>query len=174
MADQTNRLSYVKGKGGYLRIIWKPVMTVESCALVILPHSVYNLETDPHLENMTEADAKGHYYATGTEDHTLRVNLRRRRDYMSLEALGIRGLATVDRVLIDIGATGTCDIYDHMTVGPYNRDAPQIQNITEGFSLHGGELVSQGVTIPSYALSAGTLPALAFYLTPAGSVPSGL
>lgn len=174
MANQFNRLAYLKGKGGFLRIIWKPNIASEAANLVVLPHSTYALETDPHLENMTEGDSKGHYYAPGTEDHTLRVNLRRRQDPVSLDALGIRGLGTVDRVLIDIGNSGTCDVYDHMTVGPYNREAPQIQNITEGFSLHGGEMVGQGIAIPFYARLSGTIPDITAYIAVGGAVPSGL
>lgn len=173
MANQFNRLNYVLGKGGFIRLIWKPNPLVETTSLVILPHSVYTFESDPGLEDMTEADSLGRYFAPSLANYMIRVDLRRRQTVMSLDALGIRGINFVDRVLLDIGTTGTCDIIDHMAVGPYNRNHPQTQHVQEGFSLQGGQLTASGIAIPTYALSAGTIPDISAY-SATGSVPTGL
>lgn len=174
MSVQTNRLTYTPGKGAYLRLLWKPTVTIDAAALVVLPSSSYTFEKDPGLTDMTEADSLGHYFAPTLANFMIRVDLRRRQGNMSLDALGIRGIQFVDCVGLDIGNSGTCDIFYHMSVGPYNRDNPQLENIKEGFSLMGGQQASSGVAIPAYLTNSGTIPDISAYLSAGASIPSGL
>lgn len=174
MANQFNRLNYVTGKGGFLRLIFKPSALSETATLVVLPNKAYTWENDPRLENMTEADSLGNYYAPTVYDNIIRVDLRRRQDPMSLDALGIRAMSLIDRVVIDIGTTGKCHVIDHMAVGPYNFNAAQLQNIEEGFALMGGAWVGANIALPAYAQAAGVIPDISAYYVTGGSVPSGL
>lgn len=178
MADQAHRLSYALGKGGYLRLLWKATTAASTMELVVLPHGMYTIEADPMNEDVTESDSLGRYLPPTLESIIIRVNLRRRwtatTDVISLDALGVRALTFVDRVYLDIGNTGRCDVIDHMSVGPYSRDSDQKGHVHEGFSLMGGYFSSRNIAIPASATSSGTVPATAFYVNTSVAVPSGL
>jgi hypothetical protein len=172
MAIQTNRLSYVLGKGGFLRIAWKPSQAAEAAILAVLPNSMCEYGFDPQNEDLTESDSLGRYMGQTVPMNSIRVDMRRRGANVSLDALGVRAVSLADCVIVDIGSSGLCDIYVHMTVAPFNRTSPQLSSIREGFSLEGGLLVQSGVAIPTWAQTAG-LPATSGY-TKTVTIPSGL
>lgn len=170
MANQTNRLGYVAGKGGFVRIAWKPNPAAEGAILVVLPNASMDNANDPRLEDLTEGDSFGSYMAATVEMNSIRVDLRRRGANTNLDALGLRAATLADLVIVDIGNSGLCDIYVHMTVGPYNRGNQQQSAVREGFSLEGGQKVASGVPIPAWATTTG-LPALSGY-TKSVTIPS--
>lgn len=177
MADQSRRLSYGVGKGGFLRILWRPSVSAVSGNLVVLPNSTYECMWDPGLEDMTESDSIGRLMMPTLETCQISVNLRKRFDSVSLEALGIRAVSFVDAVAIDHGASGMVDWFAHMSVGPYTRSADQRSHIMEGFTLTGGAIQGRGVACPSWALATsggGGIPNLAGYFRTGVSLPTGL
>ncbi len=175
MPDQTLRRSYVTAKGGFGRFLWKPTFASSSFNLVALPTSVINAERDPNNIDMTEADSIGMYEAPTLERNQVSIDLRRRVDPISLDALGIRFLTFLDFFILDIGLTGMCDIWAHMTVGPYRRSQDQKVHITEGFSLTGGAQIFANVALPTWALPAtggSGVPLINGYVKSGVSVPS--
>lgn len=174
MANQFNRLAYALGKGGFVRLLFKSSVSATTMNLIVLPHAVCAVENDPNLEDMTEGDSYGRYFAPTLEMNSIRVDLRRRQDPVSLDALGVRGISFVDAVFVDIGTTGTGDLYWHMGVGPYSRGGPQSSKIEEGFTLMGGSRVGSGIALPTYMQASGTIPLLTGYVRTGVSVPSGL
>lgn len=152
MANQSNRLSYVLGKGGFLRLLYKPSIASDQMNLIALPSGSYEVENEAAQENLTESDSLGHYMAETVPMHSIRVDLRRRYGSLAIEALGLRARSMIDVVVVDIGASGLCDVYVHMGIGSYNRGNPQLQAVREGFSLNGGYAVSKGIAVPAWAL----------------------
>lgn len=175
MSSQINRIAYVPGKGGFLRILWKPSIASESTSLVVLPSSTYTWEYDPKLENMTEADSLGELFLPTLASMVCRVDLRRRYDPMSLDALGLtRGVGFIEAYCVDVGNSGKGYVVYHAAVGPYNFQNPQIGHVTEGFSLMGGQLQSGGaIAIPTNFQLGSTFPNIGAYVG-TGSLPSGL
>lgn len=174
MADQSLRLSYTPSKGGMLRLLFKPTALANSGTLIVLPNAMCTVEFDPRNEEMTEGDSYGAYLPPTLQMNMIRVDLRRRQGNVSLDALGVRALSFVDAVFVDLGPSGYGDEFWHMSVGPYNRGAPQMQNISEGFSLMGGLLVNKGIAVPTHFQNATAQPALGGYIKTNVSMPSGL
>lgn len=177
MADQSRRLSYGVGKGGFLRILWRPTISATTGNLVVLPLSSCEIAWDPGLEDMTESDSVGRLMMPTLETCQINVSLRRRFDTVSLEALGVRLVSFVDAVAIDIGTSGLVDWLAHMSVGPYTRGADQRSHIMEGFSLMGGAIQGRGVACPTWARAtegAGGIPNLAGYYRASVGLPTGL
>lgn len=177
MANQYNRLAYAVGHGAFARMLYRTSAAASSGILIAVPMSICQFSYDPMNEETTESDSFGRAFSPTVAMISLRVDLRRRLDPVSMDAMGIRSLSWVDAVAIDIGNSGKCDVVYGMAVGPYERSADSKSIVMEGFTLLGGQMVARGITIPSWALttlgSAG-IPNLAGYVRTGVALPSGL
>lgn len=172
MADQSNRFSKVLGQGAFLRLLFRVSHVDTSLSLVVLPASNMLYDNFPNEMLMTEATGKGECYGMGTESHSIRVDLRRRRDPVSVDALGIR-TNYFDAVVMDIGNTGYCHVIRGMWRGPYSLGTQQLQHSREMFSLRGGWMYARNVAIPVWAQAAVDLPLTGGYTRYGISFPSG-
>lgn len=165
----TNQNSYTLGKGSFLRILFRTNYNSSTGTLLVVPGMNISCEHDPGLENMTEGDSIGEYWAPTVEKNIIRMDLRRRTDPISLDALGLMTVPYFDYVAYDVAGGGglKVNILQGMSRAAYNWGAPSLNHIQEGFALIGGAMTFRNVALPTWLTAttgAGGIPNLAGYI----------
>lgn len=166
------------GKGAFLRLLFREPLSAGGVSstgtLVVLPAAGFIYDYDPNCTLMTEAKFQGDYWAPTTASHLIRVDLRRRRDPVSLDALGLMN-AYFDAVVLEIGNSEKCHVFRGMTRAPYSLMNPMLGHVREGFSLRGGCRIHANVDVPTWARASESspIPRLAGYTRTGVTIPSG-
>lgn len=177
MANQVNRLSRVLGKGSYLRLLFREIASSASGpattgTLIVLPAAGFQYTFEPNSVLMSEAKFGGDYFAPTTASHMIQVDLRRRSDPVSIDALGIM-TSYFDAVVLEIGDSERCHVFRGMTRGPYSLGGMATSHMREMFSLRGGCRLEANVELPAWARTTGTIPATAGYTRTGVAIPAG-
>ncbi len=151
--------SIVLGKGGFLRIRWRPDLTQDysesdnaDYEVAIVPYEAYEYNFDPRNVEVTESDSPGCQMPGTVPTIMIHVDLRDRVDPMSIEALllldDFSSSRFIDEVFMDQGATGVGKLIQQMYSGPIQRRGQATQPIKAAFTLLGGFVAAEELALP--------------------------